>query len=315
MASLVYLNALKAFEAAARHQSFSAAAAELNVSSAAVGQQVRALEAWLGMALFNRANSGYQRLQLTDAAQAALPDIREGFVRLNAGLARLRAATQNPVLTVTVSPAFAAKWLLPRIERFQQAQPDTDLRLDTNLKTLDFLADGIDIGVRYGGGKWPGLIAIKLLDETLYPVCAPALVQQAKGLRVPEDLSRFTLIHDLSLAGDPAFPTWRTWLNAAGYPRLASEHGLRINNSAAVVQAAIEGQGVALGRSVMVRDDLAAGRLVRPFADLECGLALAYYVVYRPECASEARLTAFRDWLLAEAQAPVGLAASALTNP
>lgn len=165
MKSPVHLNALRAFEASARHLSFSAAAAELHVTSAAVGQLVRGLEEWLGTALFHRAASGTTRLVLTDLAQRALPDIRAGFDRLSVGLARLQEGTTSGMLTVTVSPAFAAKWLLPRIDGFQQAYPDSDLRLDTSLKLLDFVAHGIDIGVRYGAGVWPGLTAEKLFDE------------------------------------------------------------------------------------------------------------------------------------------------------
>ncbi|MFJ3371349.1 transcriptional regulator GcvA [Pseudomonas sp. NPDC086251] len=296
-----YLNALRAFEAAARHQSFSEAATELNVTPAAVGQQVRVLEAWLGVPLFHRANSGTTRLVPTDAARAALPDIRAGFDRLSMGLSRLKDASDSGVLTVTVSPAFAAKWLLPRIERFQQAHPDTDLRLDTNQRPVDFLVDGIDVGVRYGAGIWPGLTAVRLMDEEIYPVCSQSLRDQSPALLEPADLSRYTLLHDLTMEQNSGFPTWRTWLDAAGFPDIDAEHGLRINNSAAVLQAAIDSRGVALGRSEMVRDDLAAGRLVRPFGDLTCPIDLAYYVVYRPECAAKPRIAAFRDWVLEEA--------------
>lgn len=302
MNSLGYLNALRAFEAAARHHSFSAAAEELNVTSAAVGQQVRALESWLGVPLFTRASSGTTRLVMTDVARSALPDIREGFDRLRVGLARMKAASLSCDLTVTVSPAFAGKWLLPRLERFQQAHPQLDVLLNTNLKPLDFLAEHIDIGVRYGAGHWPGLTAVKLMDEDVFPVCSPHLAGLHQGELALEQLAGCTLIHDLSMAADPGFPSWRTWLDAVGQPDTDASHGLRINNSAAVVQAAIEGQGIALGRSVMVRDDLASGRLIRPFGPLKSALALAYYAVYRPECEGLAKVQAFRDWLLEQAR-------------
>lgn len=297
MTTPAYLNALRAFEASARHQSFSGAAEELSVTPAAVGQLVRSLESWLGAPLFTRASSGAARLLATDAARRALPDIREGFDRLNLGLARLKEASPRRTLTVTISPAFAAKWLLPRIDRFQSLHPDTDLLLDTNLRPMDFLADRIDIGVRYGAGKWPGLTAVKLMDEQVFPVCSPAL----QGLRKPADLSRFTLIHDLSMPARSGFPTWRHWLDAAGQGSVPTTHGLRINNSAAVLQAAIDGMGVALARSVMVRDDLAAGRLLRPFGEKNVMAALAYYVVYRPETQDMPQIATFRDWLLKEA--------------
>ncbi|MDT4846491.1 transcriptional regulator GcvA [Pseudomonas sp. CR3202] len=303
MKTPAYLNALRAFEAAARHQSFSAAAVELNVTPAAVGQQVRNLESWLGIALFTRAASGSARLLLTDAARAALPDIREGFERLSLGVARLKDAGVHAELTITVSPAFASKWLLPRIERFQQAYPDLDVLLDTNSRSVDFQAERIDVGVRYGAGKWPGLSAIRLMDEIMFPVCAPNYALLQDGSLPPEVLPRCTLIHDLSMAGYADYPTWRMWLDAAGYSHVKTDHGLRINNSAAVLQAATEGQGLALARSIMVKDDLDAGRLIRPFADrgLDCPLTQAYYVVYRPECGELPKVQAFRDWVLIEA--------------
>lgn len=296
-----HLNALRAFEASARHQSFSAAATELSVTPAAVGQLVRSLEESLGTLLFHRSSGGRARLLLTETALRALPDIRAGFERLSLGVERLKEASANGVLTVAVSPAFAAKWLLPRIDRFQAAWPDTDVRLDTNLKPVDFVAQGIDIGVRYGAGNWPGLVAEKLMGEEIYPVCSPALLRQKRRLRVPADLARATLIHDLSVDSHAGFASWDAWLEKAGASTVTTNRGMRINNSAAVLQAAIDGHGVALARSVMARDDLAAGRLVRLFPEVTFTSALAYYVVYRAECAGLSRLGAFRDWVFREA--------------
>lgn len=301
MKSPVHLNALRAFEASARHQSFSAAAAELNVTPAAVGQLVRTLEAWLRIPLFRRRPSGGARLVLTEAAQRALPDIRAGLDRMSVGLEKLKEGSASGVLTVAVSPAFAAKWLLPRIDGFQRAWPDTDVRLDTNLKPVDFVAQDIDIGVRYGTGQWPRLSAQKLLDEEIYPVCSPGLLRQRGGFERPAALSTETLIHDLSMDGHAEFPTWKTWLRKAGVSGVGALRGMKINNSAAVLQAAAEGHGIALARSVMARDDLAAGRLVRLFPEITLASPLAYYVVYRPEYASLPKLVAFRDWLLSEA--------------
>lgn len=275
-----HLNALRAFEASTRHLSFSEAAAELSVTSAAVGQLVRSLETWLGMPLFVRATSGRTRLIPTDAALRALPEIRAGFDRLSAGLERLREDAAGGALTVTVSPAFAAKWLLPRFERFQAAFPDTDVRLETNLKPVDFVAQRVDIGVRYGAGNWPGLTAEKLMDEQMYPVCSPELLRRIRPVRQPGDLERLTLIHDLSMDGHAGFPTWDMWFRAADIAGVATSRGLKINNSAAVLQAAIDGRGVALARSVMAGDDLAAGRLVRLFPDIHFDSELAYYIVY-----------------------------------
>lgn len=299
--SPVHLNALRALEASARHQGFSAAAAELNVTPAAVGQLVRGLEQWLGTPLFHRIASGKARLVATDVAQRALPDIRAGLDRLALGLERLKEGSASGVLNVTVSPAFAAKWLLPRIDRFQAACPDTDVRLDTSLKAIDFAAHGVDIGVRYGAGSWPGLVAEKFMDEEVFPVCAPTLLRQHRRLRTPEELARLRLIHDLSMEGHQGFPSWDAWFRMSGVARAPTKAGMRINNSAAVLQAAIEGHGVALARSVMAHDDLVSGRLVRLLPQVTCPSALAYHIVYRPEGATSARLLAFRDWLLAEA--------------
>jgi LysR family glycine cleavage system transcriptional activator len=303
MKTPVHLNALRAFEASARHQSFSAAAQELHVTPAAVGQLVRTLEAWLGLPLFHRGSRGRARLVVTEAAERALPDLRAGFDRLGLGLQRLRQASASGTLTVTVSPAFAAKWLLPRIDRFQSAWPDMDLRLDTNLKPVDFVALRVDIGVRYGTGHWPGLVAEKLMDEEVYPVCSPELPRQPRRLRKPADLARETLIHDLSMDAHTGFPSWEAWLNKAGVAGVATTRGMKINNSAAVLQAAIEGQGVALARSVMARDDVAAGRLLRLFPQVKFVSPLAYYVVYRAERSALPGLVAFRDWLLGQAAA------------
>ncbi len=303
MRSIAHLNALRAFEASARHQSFSLAAQELNVTPAAVGQLVRTLEDWLGSPLFVRSTSGRARLVTTEVAEQALPDIRAGLERLAEGLERLRSGSAGGVLTVTVSPAFAAKWLLPRIERFQAAWPETDLRLDTSLKPVDFVAQRIDVGVRYGRGQWPGLAAEKLMDEEVYPVCAPALLATAT-LQAPGDLRGQVLIHDLSVDTSTGFASCQAWLRHAGVQGVPTDRGLRINNSAAVLQAAIDGQGVALARSVMAHDDLAAGRLVRLFPQVRLESALAYYVVYRPECIAQPKVAAFRDWLLREAHGP-----------
>ncbi|AGB73449.1 MULTISPECIES: transcriptional regulator GcvA [Rhizobium] len=298
--SPVYLNALRAFEASARHGSFSGAAEELKVTSAAVGQMVRGLEDWLGMPLFHRTTTGKARLTPTERAEHALPDIRAGLDQLVIGLERLRASATSGILNVTVSPAFAAKWLLPRIDRFQARCPETDIRLETSLKLVDYKAHGIDIGVRYGDGSWPDLIAEKLMDEEVFPVCSPRF-SEIGSLNVPADLTRQTLIHDLSV--DPAlgFVTWDRWLRAGGVSDSQPQRGMSINNSAAVLQAAIEGRGVALARSILAHDDLTAGRLKRLFPDVTVPSTLAYYIVYRSQYASLPKLQAFRNWLLEEA--------------
>lgn len=295
----VHLNALRAFEASARHQSFAAAAAELNVTPAAVGQLVRTLEEWLGAPLFHRHSSGRTRLIATENALRALPDIRAGFDRLSLGLEMLKTRTSSSVLTVTVSPAFASKWLLPRIDRFQAQCPETDVRLDTSLKPVDFLTHGIDIGVRYGKGHWPGLNAELLLQEDLFPVVSPRLLARHGSL--PALLANESLLHDLSMDGHADFPGWEGWMQYAGWAGLPVRRGLQINNSAAVLQAAMDGHGIALARGVMVKEDLATGGLVRLQPELSLPSPLAYYVVYRPDSANQPKLIRFRDWLMQEA--------------
>jgi LysR family glycine cleavage system transcriptional activator len=157
------------------------------------------------------------------------------------------------------------------------------------------------IGIRYGGGHWPGLKSIFLLRDAFFPVCSPALLEGTHPLRSPEDLKHHTLIHDRSMEFECAFPTWRTWLLAAGCPEINCERGLQINDSAAAYQAAINGSGVALGRTTLVVMDLAAGRLVRPFGEaLDC--ELAYYLVHRPKADSEPGIAALKNWICAEAE-------------
>jgi len=298
---LTHLNALRAFEASSRHRSFAAAAVELNVTPAAVGQLVRTLEDWLGVALFHRTSGGRERLVPTEVAERALPELRAGFDRVGVALERLQHGASNGVLTVSVSPSFAAKWLLPRLEHFQAAWPDIDIRLDARRKPADFVAHRIDVAVRYGTGHWAGLKAEKLMDEAVFPVCSPRLLDAGR-LRVPADLAGQSLIHDLSMEEDPGFPTWARWFGeAGGVDHLNPGRALKINNPAAVLQAAIDGQGVALARGVMAHDDLMSGRLVRLFPEVRMRSALSYFIVYRPEEAVRPCLAVFRQWLFDQA--------------
>lgn len=296
MKNIAHLNAVRAFEASARHLSFSLAAKELNVTPAAIGQQVRLLEEWLDVSLFIRATSGVSRLTLTEQARIALPEISLGLEHVAQGLALLQKPIINNAITVSVSPAFAAKWLLMRIDDFQLKYPDYDLRLNTNSRSVDYFAEDIDIGVRYGKGNWRGLSQTLLMCEDIFPVCSPDLIKQ--GLELPADLANFSLLHDHSMPVSSGFPTWGSWLAAQDIDHLETNKGLKINNSASVIQAAVSGQGVALGRSVLVKDDLACGRLVKPFPALNSSTELAYYIVWRPEHDSLEKVQAFKAWLL-----------------
>lgn len=289
-----YLKALKAFEAAARHQSFSQAAQELYVTPAAVGQLVKQLETQLGVELFQRQSAGQQRLTLSDRAKHALPDIQTGFEYLGKGLACLQQCADNRILTLTVSPAFASKWLLPRLEDFQQCHPHIAVRLYTDSKPLDFQEFGIDIGIRYGTGQWAGLASEKLFDEQVFPVCSPELAEQFAD---PAQLAQATLIHDVTLDTSAGFISWQQWFSHADIPAKPLKQGLHLDNSALALQSAIEGRGVALARSVLVQDDLASKRLVRLFPEINCLARLAYYVVFRAESGQLEKVRLFREWL------------------
>jgi LysR family glycine cleavage system transcriptional activator len=294
---LVHLKALRAFEAAARHLSFAAAAEELNVTPPAISQLIRTLEEYLDVQLFVRSKVG---VVLTPQARDAYPDIRDGLLQLAAGLGRLRGSGQERLVTLSVPPSFAAKWLLPRIEAFRSEHPDFDVRLDTSDRLVDFATEGIDLGVRYGLGGYPGLRADKLFDEEVFAVCSPALLGQDSQRADAKWLARMTLIHDTTSDFDPTFPTWRTWLLGRGMAGVDHSRGLRMNSSLLAIQAAIEGQGVALARSVIVSGDVKAGRLVRPF-DAVDATRCAYYVVYPEQADSAPKVKVLRDWLLEQA--------------
>lgn len=293
-----HLNALRAFEAVARHLSYGAAAAELNVTQAAVGQLIRGLEGYLDVELFHRSSSGPSRLALTDAARAALPDIQAGFDQLSTGFERLVASKLLTPFTVTAPPAFADKWLLSRLDTFQLKYPFYDLRIDTTRRLVDLTAERIDVAIRYGAGAWPGLTSTFLLRDEFFPVCSPVLMTGEHSLCTPGDLRHHPLIHDVSMIDFGIFPTWRSWLQKAGFRDVAdTDRGLKLNDSESAIQAAIAGNGVALGRTTLVERDLAEGRLVRPF-DYVQPCELAYYLVHRAESASHPPVVAFKEWLL-----------------
>jgi LysR family glycine cleavage system transcriptional activator len=294
------LNALRAFEATARHLSYVRAADELNVTPAAVGQLARGLEETLGVTLFHRSQSGPARLVLTEEARAAIPDLQAGFDLLTTAVDRLKASGSRASITVTVPPAFADKWLLRRVESFQNKHPTIDLLVDTNGRVVDFDTDRVDVGIRFGGGRWKGLEATRLLSDDFFPVCSPALMSGEHPLKTANDLRHHPLIHDSSMRFESSFPTWRSWLAKVGVKGIDVERGLQINDSAAVIQAVIAGRGVALGRSVLVADDLAAGRLVRPFGEAQA-YPFAYYIVHKAGAEISPAVTAFKEWLVSEA--------------
>ena len=290
--SLLPLNGLRAFEAAARHLSFTRAAEELNVTQAAVGHQVRGLEDRLGVPLFRRLN---RALLLTEAGQRLFPQVREGFDRLTAAVDGLRDQEAAGPIIVSVLPSFAAKWLVPRLGHFQERNPDIDLRITASDAITDLGRDGIDVAIRFGDGAWPGVHVDPIADEAVTPVCSPAL---AASIRAPADLAGVPLLHERM---DPLenFPRWPDWLRAAGVQGVDVTRGLDFSHTHILLQAAIDGAGVALGQMTLAADDVAAGWLVTPF-ELSLPAGYAYYMVTLPSAAQRPKIQAFRQWLLSE---------------
>lgn len=286
------LNSLRAFESAARLLSFTKAADELAVTQSAVSHQVKTLEDWAGLPLFRRDG---RAVALTEAAAKFLPAVTLALDQLALAGRKLQAVDPGQGwLTVAVMPSFAGKWLVPRLSAFRAKHPNIDVWLATFEAQTGALGADVDIAIRYGREEWAGtgLTSIKILSEELFPVCAPALAAQLKD---PTDLARATLLHD-ELRED-----WAMWLQTAGVTTVDSTRGPGFDDSGLLIQAAIEGLGVALGRSVLVKGDLDAGRLVRPFATTLTG-GSAYYLVYSPELENAPKIKAFREWLLATAE-------------
>jgi LysR family glycine cleavage system transcriptional activator len=297
------LNSLRAFEAAARHLSFKEAAAELHVTPAAVSHQVRILEDYCAAPLFYRLT---RALRLTEAGQSALPFLREGFDKLSDAAEAMQAGNGTGILTVSAAPTFGAKWLIPRLDRFRAAHPEFDVRIDATDKLVDFAGGGVDVGLRFGNGNYPNLHSDCLLAESTLPVCSPQLLKQGPPLNQPEDLRHHTLLHVEWNTRSDAAPGWRMWLRAAGVTNVDAERGPRFSIEGLALEAAIEGQGVALTGETLAESDIKAGRLVRLFPALARATAFSYYLVYPPAKASDPKVIAFRDWVIAEAAGRCG---------
>jgi LysR family transcriptional regulator, glycine cleavage system transcriptional activator len=284
------LNALKAFEAAARHESFTRAAEELCVTQGAVSHQVKALEAELAIKLFNRER---QRLMITEAGRDYLAVVRDALDRIAIGTERLLQRQSAGVLTVSTSPDFAAKWLVHRLGHFAEAHPSIDLRVSAAMHHVDFAREDVDMAVRHGDGNWPGLDAVQLSSEQLFAICSPKLLS-GRRLGKPANLLKFPLIHLDSRAD------WTKWLRAAGMSDDGVKHGPVLNRASMVIDAAINGQGIALARTTLAAWDLLNGRLVRPFAEA-LRLSKTYWIVCPKAASNLPKIVTFRDWLLAEA--------------
>ncbi len=283
-------NALRAFEAAARLMSFTDAAAELNLTQGAVSHQIKELEGRLGVKLFLREARG---IALTDAGATYLPYVREALDRLRAGTEALRLGEGSDILTVSCSPNFAAKWLVPRLGAFYAEHPDVDLRISAAMLHVTFDNDGIDIAVRHGEGGWPHLDVTQLCQEEVFPVCSPHLAGIGDVDGDVAGLSVFPLLHDKDRA------SWRKWLQAMEAPAdgFDLDHGPVFSDTSLVIDAAVAGQGVALARSALAALDLQAGRLIRP-VPAALPASFAYWIVCPKPRAKAQGIVLFRQWLL-----------------
>jgi LysR family transcriptional regulator, glycine cleavage system transcriptional activator len=283
------LNAVKAFEAAARSESFTRAAEELCVTQAAVSQQVKALELTLGIKLFNRER---QRLVITEAGREYLAVVRDAFDRLALGTSRLIERQSSGVLTISTSPDFAAKWLVHRLGQFADAH-EIDLRVSATVQHVDLAREQVDVAVRHGEGNWPDLHAVRLCAERLFPVCSPKLISGRNRITKASDLLRYPLLRleDWS--------TWTRWFTAAGIcnPIL---RGPILSQASILIDAAVDGQGIALARTTLAAWDLINGRLVIPI-DVSLRTQKTYWIICPKVTASVPKISTFRDWLLAEA--------------
>jgi LysR family glycine cleavage system transcriptional activator len=285
------LNALKAFEAAARHESFTRAAEELCVTQGAVSHQVKALEAELGLKLFNRRR---QKLVITESGRSYLAIVRDALDRIADGTEQLLRRQNSGVLTVSTSPNFAAKWLVHRLSRFAQAHPAIDLRVSASLHHVDFAREDVDVAIRHGNGSEPGLHVLRLCVEELFPVCSPKLLKGKGALRTPADLRHAVLLH----VNDRQ--DWRRWLDAAHVDGIDLARGPLLNQASMAIDAAVDAQGVALARTALAAWDLIGVRLVRPFS-LALQVPYAYWIVCPKTAAKLPKIVAFTEWLLAEA--------------
>lgn len=294
------LNALRAFEAAARRQRFGAAADELCVTPAAISQQIKSLESYVGLKLFQRVG---RRVTMTQEAQMILPELREAFALIEKSLSRLGDG-ETGLLTINTTLAFAAKWLLPRIHHFQGLYPKIDIRLNTCDQLTHFEQENVDAAIRFGSGSYDGLKSLPITSvtrEKIFPVCSPDLLTKNSPLEKVEDLQFHTLLHDDTMLKNTILPSWSKWLTQAGAANVADTRpGLHFGNSVLAIDAAINGQGVALSCGFVVSDDLKAGRLIQPLSE-PCDLEYSYHLV-SPANRVNKKVEYFYRWLLKQCE-------------
>ena len=292
MANLPPLNSLRAFDAAVRRLSFTGAAEQLHVTHGAVSRQVQQLETFLGQRLFDRLPKG---LELTAAGRQLAFTTGRIFEDLGQVVAELRAESRPNIITISTVASLAARWLVPRLASFHSRQPDYEIHVGTSTRLVDFRRDGVDLAIRFGHGKWPNLYTERLFCPREFPVCAPSLLEGDHSLRETNDLANFTLLHDMT------HEHWRQWLELAGAENVDPQAGLLLEDMNVLLQAAIEGQGVALASRPLVTADLNAGRLVRPF-DIELPVELSFYTVCEAGREKEPGMKETIEWLREEAE-------------
>lgn len=297
MMRLPSLSALRAFEAAARHLSFTRAAEELFVTQAAISHQVRALEDEVGCQLFVRLP---RRVALSEEGRILAEAATEAFQRVSSGMEALSRAGAAGVVSVSVSPSIAVKWLVPRLVDFRDKHAEIDVRISANDRLIDPVREGVDLCIRYGTGRYPGLETTRLMTDAVFPVVSPLLMDKGPPLTNPDDLKHHVLLHDDMMKHDAARPDWPKWLEVAGIGGIDPRTGLHFSHASMALDAALMGQGVALGRSNLVMDDVKIGRLIRPFPQVfESGFS--YYIAVPKGAALGPRIQAFREWLLEQA--------------
>lgn len=302
---LPHLSALRAFEAAARRLSFRDAAEELGITASAISHQIRTLEAYLDVRLFDRLT---RAVALTEAGSALYPKLDVGFRLVESAAREVRSLRTASALVVTAGPAIAAKWLVPKLYRFQEQYPGIELRVLTSSRPVDLDREDVDVAFRHGRGDYPGLESVRLFGEAYTPMCAPRLTEDARHpLRVPADLRHQRLLHDdaAALPGKGA-AGWAQWLRSAKVRQVDAQAGAHFGQTDHAIQAAIDGGGVLLGRVSIAAFDLSAGRLVRPF-ELTLPSPFGYYFVTRQGRQRESAVAAFLSWIQAEAAATPGL--------
>lgn len=294
------VRSLRTFEAAARHLNFTRAADELGLTPAAVSHQIKEIEDQLGLALFVRTS---RTMHLTASGTLLRDAVTEALDLLGRAVAKARSVARGATqLRVTADATFASKWLLPRIDTFRKLRPDVELRFDISSRLREFGRDDIDVAIRFGAGRYPGLEALRLFDNLIVPVCSPKLLETGPPLERPRDLLRHTLVHIEWSRQGVTWPNWRMWMAAAGIDDFDDSRCVVFEESSHAVQAALDGSAVALADFAMVAEDLSTGRLVRPF---DLGMKLpsdfAYYLVYPADAADDAKIAAFRGWIFEEA--------------